>query len=140
MRGKDVILLAEHFLERFNLEMGRKIEDFTDAARKRLLGYSWPGNVRELKNVIERAVVLNTKTTIDESDLSLAPAVVGGNSADSGAVDDGEVEMTLAALERRHIERVLQHTSGNKSKASLILGIERSTLDRKLKRFAKDDQ
>ncbi|MGI9470693.1 MAG: sigma 54-interacting transcriptional regulator [Rubripirellula sp.] len=132
-RGKDCLYLAEYFLDQFNREMGRKIEGFTDAAKKRLLQYSWPGNIRELKNVIERAVVLNTKTQIDDTDLSLSPALEGGAAA-SEATDP--VEMTLAELEQIHIERVLRYTDGNKSRASAILGIERSTLDRKLKRFS----
>ena len=113
--------------------MGRKIEGFTESAKKRLVAYSWPGNIRELKNVIERAVVLNTKSHIDESDLALSPALESGSQ---DTVVDVSPEMTLAALERAHIERVLRHTQGNKSRASSILGIERSTLDRKLKRFS----
>ena len=137
-RGQDVLDLAQYFLDSFNAEMGRKIEGFSKAAKQRLIGYTWPGNVRELKNVIERAVVLNTKTMIDDSDLSLAPAVQGGAIA-AVAANQADVETTLAALERQHIHRVLRHTDGNKSRASAILGIERSTLDRKLKKFAKDD-
>jgi Nif-specific regulatory protein len=132
-RGKDCLHLAEHFLQQFNQEMGRKIEGFTEAAKKRLLAYSWPGNIRELKNVVERAVVLNTRGQIDESDLALTPALEAGSDA---AVAGGAVEMTLAQLEQAHIERVLRHTGGNKSRAAAILGIERSTLDRKLKRFS----
>ncbi len=134
-RGNDCLALAQFFLERFNSEMGRKINGFTEAAKKRLLDYRWPGNIRELKNVIERAVVLNTKSEIDESDLALAPAV---DSSSTAGGDDATPEMTLAQLERRHIQRVLRHTGGNKSRASAILGIERSTLDRKLKRFAAE--
>ena len=68
-RHKDSLMLADYFLKRFNREMGRKIEGFTPAARKRLLRYPWPGNIRELKNVIERAVVLNTKDVIDDGGL-----------------------------------------------------------------------
>ena len=135
-RGRDSLLLADFFLQRFCTEMGRRIDGFTDAAKRKLLDYGWPGNIRELKNVIERAVVLNTKKTIDASDLALMPAVQG----DSGKMVElnGDLpEMSLAELEQRHIERVLRHTDGNKSKASTILGVERSTLDRKLKRFAK---
>lgn len=131
-REGDCLLLAEYFLAQFNREMGRKIEGFSDAARKRLLSYSWPGNIRELKNVIERAVVLNTKQQIEEADLSLTPVSEGG---ESDGLPEHSVDMTLAELEQLHIERVLRHTDGNKSRASAILGIERSTLDRKLKRF-----
>ncbi|QDT11862.1 Transcriptional regulatory protein ZraR [Planctomycetes bacterium K23_9] len=138
-RGKDVLHLAGHFLQGFNRDIGRKIEGFTEAAQKRLLTYSWPGNVRELKNVIERAVVLNTKQVIDDVDLSLSPAKRGGQIDPSANTSAGDVEVTLAEIERNHIETVLRHTGGNKSRASSILGIERSTLDRKLKRFAKDD-
>ncbi len=135
-RGQDVIGLADFFLDSFNQEMGRKITGFTAAAKQRLLDYSWPGNIRELKNVVERAVVLNTKTIIDETDLALAPAVAGGAAPAVGDADAVDVEMTLAELERAHIERVLRHTGGNKSRAAGMLGIERSTLDRKLKKFA----
>jgi Nif-specific regulatory protein len=148
-RGKDILQLAEHFLAVFNKEMGRKIEGISDAAKKSLLAYSWPGNVRELKNVVERAVVLNTKTTIDEADLTLAPAIKGKQMPDASSQSAGmnaglspgaNIETSLAELERNHIEAVLRHTGGNKSRASGILGIERSTLDRKLKKFARDDE
>ena len=135
-RGNDCLILAEHFLQQFNREMGRKIEGFSESAKKRLLSYSWPGNIRELKNVVERAVVLNTKDRIEESDLTLSPALEAGDVAIAVA---GPVEMTLAELEQLHIERVLRHTEGNKSRAAAILGIERSTLDRKLKRFSDRD-
>ncbi len=130
-RGKDALQLADFFLHRFNIEMGRKIEGFTTAAKKQLASYSWPGNIRELKNVIERAVVLNTKTMVDESDLMLVPATTEGASVEQTSLD----AISLAEVERLHIERVLRHTEGNKSQAAAILGIERSTLDRKLKKY-----
>lgn len=132
-RGKDCLHLADYFLNQFNQEMGRRIDGFSDAAKQALLEYSWPGNIRELKNVVERAVVLNTKKRIEVTDLALAPA---GQTMHASSQADEPVEMTLAALEQIHIERVLRHTDGNKSRASAILGIERSTLDRKLKRFS----
>ncbi|TWT83839.1 Transcriptional regulatory protein ZraR [Planctomycetes bacterium CA13] len=135
-RQQDCLLLADFFLKRFNLEMGRRIEGFTTAAQKRMLAYHWPGNIRELRNVVERAVVLNQKNTIDENDLALSPA----ESAEAARMrtKDIPVEISLAELEQQHIERVLRHTNGNKSRAASILGIERSTLDRKLKKFAAE--
>lgn len=135
-RGQDCVLLAEHFLEQFNLAMGRRITGLSDSAKQRLLEYSWPGNIRELRNVIERAVVLNTKDCIEASDLALSPGLESGKSE---LAVDHVAEISLAELERMHIERVLRHTEGNKSRAASILGIERSTLDRKLKRFAERD-
>ncbi|EMI15273.1 two component, sigma54 specific, transcriptional regulator, Fis family [Rhodopirellula maiorica SM1] len=133
-RQRDCLLLAQFFLDRFNREMGRRIETISEAAQKRLLQYHWPGNIRELRNVIERAVVLNQKNFIDENDLALSPTGSAGGANAAGS--ETAVEMTLAELEQQHIERVLRHTDGNKSRAAAMLGIERSTLDRKLKRFA----
>ncbi|WP_345689622.1 sigma 54-interacting transcriptional regulator [Novipirellula caenicola] len=136
-RQRDCLLLAQFFLDRFNREMGRRIETISEAAQKRLLEYHWPGNIRELRNVIERAVVLNQKNVIEETDLALSPT--GNVGRTSSASSETAVEMTLAELEQQHIERVLRHTDGNKSRAAAMLGIERSTLDRKLKRFAAQD-
>ncbi|MDG2223358.1 MAG: sigma 54-interacting transcriptional regulator [Rubripirellula sp.] len=133
-RDKDCLLLADFFLHQFNREMGRKISGFTETAKKMLVNYSWPGNIRELKNVIERAVVLNMKGEIDASDLVLSPAV------EQGPIDPLSptgTEQSLAEIEKQHIERVLRHTEGNKSRAASILGIERSTLDRKLKKYTE---
>ncbi|WP_442506704.1 sigma 54-interacting transcriptional regulator [Novipirellula sp. SH528] len=134
-RQRDCLLLAQFFLDRFNREMGRRIETISEAAQKRLLEYHWPGNIRELRNVIERAVVLNQKNVIEEIDLALSPTAAAGGGGTASS--ETAVEMTLAELEQQHIERVLRHTDGNKSRAAAMLGIERSTLDRKLKRFAK---
>ncbi|TWT93866.1 sigma 54-interacting transcriptional regulator [Stieleria varia] len=135
-RGQDILLLANHFLKQFNLQMGRKIESITPEAAKLLLSYSWPGNIRELKNVIERAVVLNTRNSIDVHDLVLLPAMSEGQT-NVFPNQPEQIEITIAELERQHIDRVLQYTEGNKSRASSILGIERSTLDRKLKRYGE---
>jgi len=137
-RGRDCLLIAEHFLQQFNHQMGRKITGFTEEATQKLLSYQWPGNVRELRNVIERAVVLNTKSVIELSDLTLAP-VLGGSSDQVAMSGLSSPEISLAELEKRHIDRVLQYTDGNKSRAASILGIERSTLDRKLKRYQQED-
>ncbi|MCC9601766.1 sigma 54-interacting transcriptional regulator [Stieleria sp. JC731] len=136
-RGNDIVLLAEHFLAGFNEKMGRRINSITPAAQTMLLDYRWPGNIRELRNVIERAVVLNATDSIDAQHLLLTPATVGGASPEI-AMSDSPVEISLADLEKAHIERILRHTDGNKSRAASILGIERSTLDRKLKKFAKE--
>jgi Nif-specific regulatory protein len=136
-RGTDVLLLAEHFLAQFNRQMGRRITTIDEQARRMLLDYRWPGNIRELRNVIERAVVLNAGTTIRPEHLLMTPAVADGDERELPAGVEAPVEMSLAELEREHIQRVLRHTDGNKSRAASILGIERSTLDRKLKKFAK---
>lgn len=137
-RGSDILLLADHFLTQLNEQMGRRITSISDDAQRMLLDYHWPGNIRELHNVIERAVVLNSGLSIDSEHLLLTPAMTGGGDNAAIAAPNSPVEVSLAELEKSHIQRVLRHTDGNKSRASSILGIERSTLDRKLKKFAKE--
>ncbi|TWT97499.1 sigma 54-interacting transcriptional regulator [Neorhodopirellula pilleata] len=145
-RGRDIVLLAEHFVKTLSKSMGRRELVLSRAAIEKLMSYPWPGNVRELRNVIERAVVMtphrdDERPTIDADDLLLAPTRIAGNlpSIDHDPVNSNRASISLAELERQHIVGVLKQTGGNKSQASTILGIERSTLDRKLKRYAKGD-
>jgi transcriptional regulator with GAF, ATPase, and Fis domain len=129
-RAADVPLLAEHFLKRFVSETGRKIRGFTDAALEKLQGYHWPGNVRELRNVIERAVALSVGPVLDAPDLWLSSLDVGGPG-----VNSIYLPTSLDEMEKKHILATVTYTDWNKSKAAEILGIERSTLDRKLKAY-----
>jgi Nif-specific regulatory protein len=132
-RPEDVQPLADHFLKRFAREMTRKLGGFTPAAAAKLKAHRWPGNVRELRNVIERAVVLGTGPVVDEADIWLSqldPDATGVRPA----LDDYRPE-SLDEVEKRHILDTLRHTSWNKSRAAEILGIERSTLDRKIKTY-----
>ena len=95
-----------------------------------LVNYDWPGNVRELENMIERAVALCEEDLIERTDLpdKLTQVKIAIRDLD-------EYEMTLDALEEQHIKKVLQKVSGDKVKASQILGINLSTLYRKLARY-----
>jgi Nif-specific regulatory protein len=131
-RPADVPVLAEHFLQRFVREMGRRIKGFTPAAMAKLRDYHWPGNVRELRNVIERGVALGTGTMLDADDLWLSSLDAAGPVPVSEAAYK---PLSLADLEKEHIVRTLAHTDWNKSQAATILGIERSTLDRKIKGY-----
>lgn len=132
-RATDIPILAEHFLKRFARETGRKIKGFTSPALEKLQGYKWPGNVRELRNVIERAVALGSGSQLDAPDIWLSEldtiAPVGGASSPAYR------EASLEEVEKRHILETLKHTDWNKSQAAAILGIERSTLDRKIKAY-----
>lgn len=132
-RATDIPLLAEHFLKRFARETGRKIRGFTPAALEKLQGYRWPGNVRELKNVIERAVALGSGPHLDTPDIWLSELEIGAPVLGSGAAPY-RME-SLEEMEKRHILETLKHTDWNKSQAATILGIERSTLDRKIKTY-----
>ena len=139
-RPSDVIELAHHYLHRFNAETGRRIRGFTTDALDRLQRYRWPGNVRELKNVVERAVVLARQDEIDINDLMLSNLATAGDTVEIPSFTSGYEPTTLAEMERRHISATLQSTGWNKSRAASILGIERSTLDRKIRRYELDSE
>jgi transcriptional regulator with GAF, ATPase, and Fis domain/pSer/pThr/pTyr-binding forkhead associated (FHA) protein len=139
-RPEDIPELADYFLAKYTAETGRKIRGFTPEARQQLLTYRWPGNVRELKNVIERAVVLCRGQEIDRQDLLLTTIATAGDTVDRKPGADEFLPAPLADIERRHILATLQHTGWNKSKTAGILGIERSTLDRKIQRYALADE
>lgn len=137
-RPEDITTLSEYFLKKYREETGRKISGFTPSAINRLLEYRWPGNVRELKNVIERAVVLCRTTQITENDLLLSNLATAGDTilpGSPGAQPAAFVPCSLTDIEAKHIENMLLYTKWNKSKASSLLGIERSTLDRKIQRY-----
>ena len=134
-RPDDIPLLADHFLRKFIEETGRKIHGFTNEAVDALTRYRWPGNVRELKNVIERAVVLARGSYIDLEDLTLSNIATASDSVEADFHSQVYEPMSLDDVERRHILATLQSTGWNKSRTAGILGIERSTLDRKIRRY-----
>jgi len=134
-RVEDVIELAAHFLERFNSETGKKIRGFTPAALEQMQKYRWPGNVRELKNVIERAVVLTQEDRVEAGDLALSNLAPASESGEIAQPISSYEPTALADVERRHILATLNAEGWNKSRTAAILGIERSTLDRKIRRY-----
>jgi len=129
-RLDDIPILANHFLRRFLGPNGPKT--LTKNAMESLSRYHWPGNVRELENVLERAVILSDGDDIDLEDLP--EKVVHGDTARGKLVIDSP-DMTLEELEREYILKVLQYTGGQKKRASEILGINASTLYRKLQSY-----
>ncbi len=137
-RPEDIEAIASHFLARFAAETGRRIRGFTPAASDALLAYHWPGNIRELRNVVERAVVLARGEWIDVSDMALSHLAAPGDTGNAAAVSRGPfVPTTIEEMERRHVMATLEAVGGNKTKAATILGIERSTLERKLAKWAR---
>lgn len=135
-RPEDIQILADFFLQKYNAETGRKIRGYSPGVRHQLQRYRWPGNVRELKNVVERAVVLAQGETIEMEDLTLTKLSTASESQfDLGTLVEEYRPMSLEEVECRHIEQTLASTTWNKSKAATILGVERSTLDRKIKKY-----
>jgi Nif-specific regulatory protein len=131
-RLEDVPVLAEHFLKKFTRETGRRIKGFTPEALMKLQTYAWPGNVRELRNVIERAVALHDKPLLDGLDLWLTTLEQSSSGQHQAVIYK---PASLEEMEKRHIKETLKYTDWNKSRAAEILGIERSTLDRKIKAY-----
>ncbi|MEZ5964984.1 MAG: sigma-54 dependent transcriptional regulator [Planctomycetota bacterium] len=141
-RKADVPFLAEHFLQRFRRETGKQVTGVDRDAMDVLVHYHWPGNVRQLENVIERAVVLCPSELITVSDLPAAlhalPAAPAGDHAVDLVPPDIHLQplrKALEAPERLILERALRHHGGNREATARALGINRSTLFHKLRKF-----
>jgi DNA-binding NtrC family response regulator len=131
-RKDDIPLLAGHFLRKFRDPQipGRTI---TEGAMRRLMAYDWPGNVRELENAIESAVALSSDPILRPDDFSFTL-----QCADPQCLAGDDKLLLLEKIERRAIFRALQETDDNKVAAARLLGIGKSTLYRKLKKYASD--
>ena len=137
-RLDDVPPLVEYFLEQLRAHAGRRLTGIEPEALELLTRHSWPGNIRELRNVLERAIVLGSHSTIGVEDLKISTLGEMMSPQKQTAVSPSEPPfepIPLLELEQRHILAMLEHCGGNKTKAAQQLGIERSTLDRKLKRY-----
>ncbi len=136
MRGNDVLLLAQRFVDEFAKHNDKRVSGIMSAAAEKLLAYGWPGNVRELRNCIERAVALTQYEQITVEDLpeKLRAARRGHVAIVS---DDPTDVVPLEEVERRYILRVLEAAGGNKASAARLLGLDRKTLYRKLERWGE---
>jgi DNA-binding NtrC family response regulator len=134
-RLDDVPLLCDAFLARHAEQRNEPPKHLTDAAMEIFQSYSWPGNVRELENALERAVILTSGETIDVSGL---PERISERQADPLVAERTAPNPTMEMIERAYIMWVLQSEQGNKTRAAEVLGIDPSTLHRKLSRFGVD--
>ncbi|MCU0615965.1 MAG: sigma-54 dependent transcriptional regulator, partial [Gemmatimonadaceae bacterium] len=135
-RTEDIPLLAEHFLARVAQQRGESSpRTLSDSALDALQSYAWPGNVRELENALERAAILSSGGSIDVSSL---PARIVERRAEPLVAERTPTTPTLEAIERAYIAWVLRNESGNKSRTAEVLGIDPSTLYRKLARYGED--
>ena len=125
-RGNDILLMINHFLEKFSKEMDCPMLNISDDALRVLVNYQWPGNVRELENLIQRLVIITDGDFIHVTDL---PALMKFYVNQKKGVN-----RTLADVEIEHISHVLASVNGNKTKAAKVLGIDRKTLREKLKK------
>jgi two-component system response regulator AtoC len=148
-RGRDIVLLANRFVEQFNRSLGRKVAGLTPEAEGALLAHPWPGNVRELRNAIERAMILCQGDRIGREHLphdlggrplgavlppapasiAAAPPLVPPLVPLAGALG------TLEEMERAYIAEALKRLDDNRSRTAQVLGISRSTLIEKIKKY-----
>jgi DNA-binding NtrC family response regulator len=131
-RRDDIPLLAESFLRRLGDLRGEAPKQLAPPALEALQEYQWPGNVRELENALERAVIL---TTAEEIGIAALPERVLERKSEPLVAERTPTNPTLEAIERAYILWVLQSEGGNKTRAADVLGIDPSTLYRKLSRF-----
>ncbi len=136
-RAEDIPVLARQLLAGLATDLGRRGLRLTPEAERALSTYSWPGNVRELRNVLERAALLCGRDALEASDLRFEshPSPGPPGSGPSTPSDGSSPELTLEELEKRHIERVVRELGGRVTEAAQRLGIPRSTLYQKIKRF-----
>lgn len=129
-RREDIPLLVEAFLKKCGDARRKEVKGVSESALAMLMDYAWPGNVRELENVIERAVTLSRGEKIASEDL---PPAVQGARGDRRVLDEAaERTLSLEAVEKEYILKILEKMGGNKYQAAHALGIDRKTLYRKL--------
>ncbi len=125
-RPRDIRLLADNFIDYFSVRLKRDRPEMDDSFMEALQSHEWKGNVRELRNVIERALIVNDGSTLTKADLPFHAS--GGTAFHTSS-------MLLSDIEKYHINRVLQHTEGNKTEAAKLLGIGLTTLYRKIEEY-----
>ena len=134
----DIPLLARHFLNRFCAEMGRHILDFDAQAMQTLQRYRWPGNIRELENVVERAVVLCKGHAVGVDDLPAKLVSSAGSQSSAASYQPMSLKEALEEPEKRILEAALRANGWNRQLTAEQLGINRTTLYKKMKRHGLD--
>jgi DNA-binding NtrC family response regulator len=132
-RTEDIPILIEHFMRKFSEQIHRKLEGIEPEALDALTNYHWPGNIRELEHTIERAVLLGKEARIGLQDFP--PSLVARNDHVLPLADAVAKSYTLKDLEKEYIMRVMETVGGNKTEAAKTLGVDRTTLYRKLEEY-----
>jgi DNA-binding NtrC family response regulator len=137
-RGDDVLLLADHFVRQLGGNMGKLEPGLSREARDLLVAHSWPGNIRELQNAIERALILAEGELISAGQLGIVPRPSSEGVPPVTPAPDVESPTevrALAELEKHMIVEALRRANGNKSRAAVALGLSRTQLLRRVRRF-----
>jgi len=155
-RGNDILLIAQHFLDKYNIIFKKAVKGFDREAKSKLLAYYWPGNIRELKNVIERIMILKSSDWISADSLPVeiqnyrtaegeteAQALKDSTFSEADSFFqkseiDGSffLEEHLDGIEKQYLLKALENSEGNQSKAAAMLGISRFALKRKMEKHS----
>jgi len=130
-RKEDIVPLAKYYAGQFAAKTGKRITGMAEGFTKALLNHQWKGNIRELKNVLERAIILEDSETLTLESLPFEMQNQSPASAQGNAIS----AFSLASVEKLHIQRVLNHTKGNKTEAARLLDIGLTTLYRKIEEY-----
>ena len=125
-RGNDVVLLAAHYLERYNQKYGKQVR-ISEAVYQMFLKYAWPGNVRELQHTMERAVILGDGSLLRPDNFIF--------QASTPRLKKEEEVLNLELLERQAVEKAMRLSEGNMTRAAEYLGITRFALYRKIEKL-----
>jgi two-component system, NtrC family, response regulator AtoC len=136
-RKEDILPLARHFIETFNLEFRKNVKEISEKAREFLIRYDWPGNVRELKNVIERAMILNSEDILllEHLPVELVGGMLPAASPAASPINIPTEGMSLEKVEEELVKQALAAAGGNQSKAADLLGVQRDAFRRRMKKF-----
>jgi transcriptional regulator with PAS, ATPase and Fis domain len=136
VRGRDIVLLAEHYIRVFSQEFRRPVRRLSPAAEQALLAYSWPGNVRELRNLVERAVFLAESESLEPADFeSMHTLHRTEGGAGGGDITLPEHGLNIEDVEKRLVVLALERTRGNQTRAAALLGLHRDQIRYRIEKF-----
>ncbi len=136
--NSTITIIIDHFIELFNSQFTKKVQNIETEAKQILMQYNWPGNVRELRNVMERAIILESNSIIHVNDLPGEIRNIPLEKTETNKNYDfkfPEGGISLSELEKQVIQQALQKADYNQTKASKLLGISRDTLRYKQKKY-----
>ncbi|MBR0598702.1 sigma-54-dependent transcriptional regulator [Sinanaerobacter chloroacetimidivorans] len=142
-RGKDILLIADYFLEKFNRSFKKSIQGFDMDAKTKLMSYSWPGNIRELKNMIERIVILHNDAWISVQNLPVEIQNFKGDQRNTESIQESHhiedehfsLDEKMDGIEKEYLLEALEKSGWNQTRAAAMLGISRFSLKRKMEKF-----
>jgi two-component system response regulator AtoC len=136
-RRGDILVLAQHFLDRFNNKLGKNVKGFSKKAVKLVYEYNWPGNIREMENMIERCIIICEKDTIDVDDLpqQIRASEPSGGSGINGSLFSDDTIIPFEKLKEESIRHALKITNGNIVEAAKKLQLGRATIYRLMEKY-----